>query len=190
MLMARVTRKANNNRIARWLRWLHRDLGYFVVGMSLVYGVSGIILNHMGNSDPSYSIKKINDLFPVQLSQRELIAHWKTKAWNAELARILPVDNENLSLLLKGGQGNYNKTTGEVRFEVYKKLPLVDFINKLHYNRKVGWSFFADLFAGSLIFLAISGLFLVRGKNGFIQRGIWIMLAGMVVLVLYFFFSN
>lgn len=30
----------------KWNRWLHRELGYLFFGMSIIYGLSGIALNH------------------------------------------------------------------------------------------------------------------------------------------------
>jgi hypothetical protein len=34
---------------------LHRDLGYLLVGLTLVYAVSGVAVNHVGDFNPSYS---------------------------------------------------------------------------------------------------------------------------------------
>jgi len=61
----------------------------------------------------------------------------------------------------------------------------------LHYNSiKKLWTWFADLFALSLIFLAVSGLFILRGRNGITGRGAWLTALGMGVpllfLILYF----
>ena len=30
----------------KWNRWTHRELGYLFFGMTIIYGVSGIALNH------------------------------------------------------------------------------------------------------------------------------------------------
>jgi hypothetical protein len=38
-------------------RILHRDIGYFFFGMSIIYGISGIALNHIDDWDPSYQIR-------------------------------------------------------------------------------------------------------------------------------------
>ena len=37
-------------------RVLHRDFGYFFVASSIIYGLSGIALNHMKDWNPSYVI--------------------------------------------------------------------------------------------------------------------------------------
>ncbi len=30
----------------KWNRWLHRELGFLFFGMAIIYGISGIALNH------------------------------------------------------------------------------------------------------------------------------------------------
>ncbi|MDV7392429.1 hypothetical protein RZS08_13780, partial [Arthrospira platensis SPKY1] len=44
-----------------WFRVIHRDSGYFLFGMTIIYAVSGIALNHINDFDPSYS-KTINNI--------------------------------------------------------------------------------------------------------------------------------
>ena len=42
-----------------WRRWnnvFHRDLGYLCVGLTLVYAVSGVAVNHVDAWNPSYEI--------------------------------------------------------------------------------------------------------------------------------------
>ena len=38
-------------------RILHRDLGYFFFGMTIIYALSGIALNHIDDWNPSYIIE-------------------------------------------------------------------------------------------------------------------------------------
>jgi hypothetical protein len=62
--------------------------------------------------------------------------------------------------------------------------------NYLHYNTPRGlWTWFADIFAGALILLAISGLFILKGKKGITGRGAWLTGIGILIpaifLILY-----
>ena len=38
--------------IRKWIRVIHRDMGYIFFGMSLIYGISGIALNHLDDWNP------------------------------------------------------------------------------------------------------------------------------------------
>src|SRR5471032_2906879 len=41
-----------------WLRAFHRDIGYFAVGLTVVYATSGIAVNHLKDWDPNF--KQVN----------------------------------------------------------------------------------------------------------------------------------
>ena len=43
--------------LRKWSRILHRDIGYFFIGTTLIYGISGIALNHMSDWNPNYSVE-------------------------------------------------------------------------------------------------------------------------------------
>jgi hypothetical protein len=87
--------------------------------------------------------------------------------------------------MLVGGVGVYNSKTGQIDYEMHKRNALIFWINKLHYNQVKGWSVMADLFAVSLIFFALSGLFIVKGKKGLTGSGKWYLIAGVLIPVLY-----
>ena len=38
-----------------WLRAIHRDVGYLAVGLTLVYAISGLAINHIKDWDPNYT---------------------------------------------------------------------------------------------------------------------------------------
>ncbi len=37
-----------------WVRAIHRDLGYLAVGLTFVYALSGLAVNHIADWDPNY----------------------------------------------------------------------------------------------------------------------------------------
>lgn len=169
----------------KWLRIIHRDLGYFTVGLTLVYAISGIILNHKQTRvDPAFKTIQVDETLPAGLTIEAFTNQFISLFPDHQLNKILPED-QVYRLYLKGGIGHYNFTSGELSFEVYQKKPLVYFMNKLHYNQKNYWTTPADFYAGALIFFALSGLFMVRGKNSLLRRGKWYLLAGFLLLVLY-----
>ncbi len=176
--------KSNKFNVNHILRSIHRDLGYFVVGITLVYAISGILLNHRGNSNPAAGIKITKQYFPPNLSKEDLELKWSAKKTNPTLNAVVD-DKKGYKLYFEGGTGLYNKGDGKLKIEIVYTKPFINFINQLHYNQKKGWTFFADFFAVSLLFLAISGLVIVKGKNGFWKRGIWLVLFGILIVVIF-----
>ena len=74
-------------------------------------------------------------------------------------------------IMLDGGIGIYNINSGEIDYEFHRQKKLIYYLNKFHYNKVKGWTPIADFFAFSLIFLALSGLFMMAGKKGIAGRG-------------------
>lgn len=177
--------KLLNKSITHWLRIIHRDLGYFVTGICLIYAISGILLNHMNEKDPAYRTEEQSLQIQEKLSQQELMNYWQAQKNLPVVKKIMTLDENHSRLLLEGGVGVYNHATGWLDYEVYQKRPFIWWMNRFHYNKVQGWSPIADIFAGSLIFLAISGLFMVKGKNSLKGRGKWYLMAGLAIPILY-----
>lgn len=172
-----------------WLRVVHRDWGYLMVGVCLIYGISGMLLNHMNGKDPAFRTTEASIQLEPGMNAGTLETRWNQDVDLPALKRTMAIDEENLRLMLDGGIGVYNTSNGVVDYEVHVKRPVIYWFNRLHYNRVQGWSIMADFFAVSLIFFAISGLFMVKGKYGLRGRGKWYLLAGILIPVLYIFLS-
>jgi hypothetical protein len=102
------------------------------------------------------------------------------------------MDDSRTRLFLEGGIGIYDCTDGSLSYETHQKRVLVYWMNRLHYNKVKGWSPIADFYAGSLILLAITGLFIVKGKKGLAGSGKWYVLIGILIPILFglFFMHN
>ena len=174
-----------NNRITKLLRKWHRDIGYIVVAISLVYGISGILLNHK-DAFPVISTLQTNETFITEQNISEFSQEWSQKHPDLELTKCFN-GKESIKFYFDGGKGRYALETGALTYESYKKHSFIAFFTDLHFNQKQGWKPIADLFCVALIFLAISGLAMVKGKNGFKKRGIWLMIGGILLVVIFIF---
>ena len=174
-------------KLRKWNRIIHRDMGYIFFGMSLIYGLSGIALNHLDDWNPNYIIKTreiiLDDLpLPGPVSKQEASGivdriddryHYRS--------HFFPKENI-LKIFLKEGSATIDLYTGSVYIEVLKKRPVFREVNFLHYNKpKKLWTWFSDAFALAMILLAISGLFMIRGKKGITGRGAWLTSIGILI---------
>lgn len=182
--------------IRKWNRWIHRDLGYFFAGMIIIYGLSGIALNHIDDWDPSYTL--INETIEVEtmpsgtelnLSQiKEKMKEWKIR--KTPIKHYYP-DENTMKVFFKGGNFEYQMVNGIIIMEGTKRRPIFHAVNWLHYNPNNVWKWYSDFFAGALILLSVSGLFILRGKQGLKGRGKWLLGVGILLpltflLVFYF----
>lgn len=176
-------------RLLRLIRIVHRDLGFFVVGVCIIYGVSGFLLNHMNGSDPAYRSCQDATIITKALGKAALEREWTETLGLPPVKKIVSAGNDRMRVICEGGAGTYQPTDGSLTYEVHRKRPFIFWINKMHYNRINGWNVMGDLFAFSLLFFALSGLFMVKGKYGIAGRGKWLLLAGLTIPVLYVIFA-
>jgi hypothetical protein len=168
-----------------WLRVIHRDLGFVMIGTCFIYGISGILLNHMDGEDPSYKVEGYSLQVEKSLRTNEVKTLWEDKKDLPALNKVIPLDDTHYRLLFSGGTGVYDAVRGTVDYEKYTKRQFVYWINKLHYNKVKGWSVMADFFAVSLIFFAVSGLFIVKREKGMAGSGTYYLIAGILIPVIY-----
>ena len=79
----------------------------------------------------------------------------------------------------------FNTTTGTGIIEEVKRRPVFGEFTYLHYDPIKYWTWFSDAFAVGLILLAVTGLFMVRGKHSITRRGLIWTLAGIAIPVIY-----
>ena len=181
--------------IRKWSRILHRDFGFFFVGATIIYGLSGIALNHMQDWNPNYVVELDDFTTDIQLN--------KSPEVTANILNLLDKidDRDNykkhyypqsdyIKIFLKGGSSVIvNTETGEGTAEFLRKRQVFYQVNYLHYNPSEWWMWFSDIFAGALIILAITGLFLLKGKNGLAGRGGWLTVAGIIIPIIFLMMS-
>lgn len=176
----------------KWFRIIHRDFGYLFFGVTLVYAISGIAINHLDTWNPNYIITTGN--FETRLeagaSKADVLEMLKEQDEEENYKNHYFPDEDNLRIFLKNGNIYVNLNTGYASMEKIRRRPVFREMNYLHYNPVKWWTWFSYLFAAALIVLAITGLFLVRGKKGITGRGAWLTVLGIIIplLFLYLYF--
>jgi uncharacterized protein len=178
----------------RWLRAIHRDLGYILVGLTVIYSISGIAVNHVDEWNPNYIIEKRTTILKLddkdKISTQSLVIAIMSKAGdNEKLKNSFRPDSNSIKIFTDKHNIHYDLASEELTKEEIKARPLIKESNYLHLNApKKIWTYVADSFAIGLIFLAVSGLFLVKGKNGMKWRGTWLTIAGILIPILFLLF--
>ena len=173
----------------RLLRALHRDTGYLVAGLTVVYAVSGIAVNHIEDWNPTWHLVREERRFaPMPVTDRETMT--------AELVRVLELPGpprsafrrapEQIELFYDGWSVQADVTAGVASTMRPSERPLLGDANHLHLNHPRGaWTFVADAYGFLLAGLAISGLFMIRGRLGLRGRGKWLLAAGLALPALF-----
>ncbi len=181
--------------LRHWNNALHRDLGYLFFGMTFIYAISGIVLNHFKSGDfahPDYSksfwefkVKppengKIDQVYINHvLAESDEKGHYKSHI----------MSGETLKIFLTNGSLAVNVKDGTVFQEKRQSRYIIKEFNLLHYNNiKKLYTWYSDIYAIALILLAITGLFILRGKNGILGRGAWLTAIGIIIPALFLLF--
>jgi len=170
---------------------IHRDLGYLCFGLTIVYVLSGVAVNHSDHWNPSYKVehRRVNLGGPVtetQLDQQFVRGVLARLGEEGCYLNSFRPDAQTMQIFVEGNTLTINLATGEVWQEKVIPRPLLRQVNFLHLNHpKKLWSWFADLYAICLGILALTGLFVLRGSHGLGGRGAWLSIIGIVIPIFF-----
>jgi hypothetical protein len=150
---------------------LHRDVGYFFFGMTIIYALSGIALNHISDWDPNYIIE--NKKLQVDPS---VLSNSMDKVQVQDLIADLDIDKGIkkhyypspgvLKVFLQGGSLTMNIGSGHGFLETVDRRPIFYEVNYLHYNHsKFLWTWFSDILCRGLDFAGHYRTFCAEGQK-------------------------
>ncbi|MBT6340027.1 MAG: hypothetical protein HOJ48_12095 [Desulfobacula sp.] len=179
----------------KWRKWnniIHRDLGYICVGLTILYAISGIAVNHIHDWNPTYKIVKHKEKIDPILSDGRLITDkeiqniLKTLGNKPEYKKKFQPAPNLIKIYQEGNTIDVELLTGDVIQEKITKRPFFYQVNFLHLNHaKKLWTWFADIYAAALILLAVTGMFVLKGKKGIKGRGAWFVTGGLIIPILF-----
>lgn len=180
-------------RLRRLNNAVHRDLGYFLAGTTILYAISGLALNHVDDWNPNFVIHRQD--VQVQVSEDVGLV---TRGWVLDVLEPLGEQDhyrshdfptpKKLKIYLDEGSVLVNLASGKGVFETVRRRPIFYQMNCLHLSPKRAWLVFSDAFAVALIIVSLTGLFVLKGRKGITGRGAILATAGILV-PLFFLFS-
>ena len=177
---------------------LHRDIGYTAVALTLAYSISGLAVNHMEDWNPNYSFEEEPvDVGPLPMESYDAMQAHVVGALGIDptlvKGRFMETETEFRVFLPEGQEVRVDVRDGKGLHKSISTHPVLYELNALHLNNIRGlWTWVADLFAASLIVLAVTGLFMIKGKRGLAGRGKWSVGAGLLLpvgFILYMYYG-
>jgi hypothetical protein len=179
------------------LRTVHRDAGNLAIGLTLIYALSGIAVNHIGKEnewDPNFtSYQRTHELGGPLVGEDQAVADRVLERLSIhdkpnDIYRAAPAE---LEISFKQRTLHVNTETGKVLDEGQSPRFFLRMANWLHLNRgKKAWTYVADGYAAALLFLAFSGMFMLPGRKGLIGRGGIFVVLGIAIPVVYVVWSG
>jgi len=171
---------------------VHRDVGYFFAAMTLIYAISGVAVNHVGDWNPSYKLETLrHEVGRLEPGEAPAVgAEVLARLGVDETPRsVVPVGQGLLKVFLEDSALTVTLPEGTVVEERRRKRPLLFESNFLHLNRGKGfWTWFADAYAVGMALLAVTGIVILKGRRGLSGRGKWLVAAGTAIPLVYLLF--
>lgn len=195
--MSKPVRSAPSGGVAKrwrgWLRAVHRDFGYLAVGFTIIYAVSGIAVNHTGDWDPKFvsseSVTKI-DPITADVPDDEAFARAE-KALGFGKPKDTYRAGDEIRFKYDQREVTIIGDSGDVTIQGNKPRFFFNLVVWLHTARaKPAWKYVADVYAVMLLYLALSGIFMIKGRLGLKWRGATLVAIGVAVPVLYVTFAG
>jgi uncharacterized protein len=183
---------ADFKRWRAWLRAIHRDVGYLAVGFTIIYAISGIAMNHVDDWNYNYNARERTiQIAPVPDDATDEAAA-KQVADAAGKGKADDVFRAGDEVRLEYADGTKVTAIGpEVTIQEVKSRFFFRAATWLHAAKgKQGWKYIADVYAVLLLYLAVSGLFMIKGRLGLKWRGALLVAIGLSVPVVYLYASG
>jgi len=176
-----------------WLRAIHRDIGYLAVGFTVIYALSGIAMNHIDDWDPNFHATEITrKIAPIAAELSDAEATRRIAEAAGTTGAIDDVYRAGDEVRLSYQNGTKLTAIGDT-LTVQRRRDRFFFrvADWLHATRgKQAWKFIADLYAGLLLYLAISGIFMIKGRLGLRWRGTALIALGLAAPIGYIVLSG
>ena len=170
---------------------LHRDIGYLSAALTIIYAVSGVAVNHTHQWNPNYRIEHETVSFAplTGATTPEIVVHLRETLDLPEPMETFKPGKNRIQLFYEGWNVEADLAAGSALVERPHDRVILRDANFLHLNHpKKLWTWFADLYAICLAFLAVSGLFVLKGKKGITGRGKWLFSIGLAIPLLFLLF--
>jgi len=173
-------------------RNLHRDLGYFYIGLIVSFALSGLMMNHRESWHPEkYTTQTkaievqlpeesgLNEDFAKHLGKKLGIEDKMRRQMQRKGTYKISFENHDVEIDIKTGKGEIVS---------FFKTPLLSQSMTLHKNTSNFWIYYSDIFAISLIIIALTGTIMIKaGKFSWKNRGWKLAIAGVVFPLLFLF---
>lgn len=174
-------------------RNIHRDLGYFYIGLIIAFSISGVFLNHRQAWHPSRyktDVKAITLTLPGDVNA---IDEDYAKGLQKELGftdnfRRFRVDKGQLKVSFEKNDVEVDLKSGKGELITYVKVPILAQMTQLHQDTSKWWIYYSDLFGIAMVVIAITGMLMIpNGYLSFKERGWKLAVLGIVFPLVFLF---
>ena len=166
--------EATGSRMRKTMRNLHNNIGYFIVGLVIIYALSGIVQTYRDTSFLKHDVK-VEKTIELNLDAEKLGKAIRQKELKIE-------KTEGPIMYFK--DGTYNTQTGEVKYVSKEWYSWVKQVTELHKQNSKGLiHYFTIAFAIALFFMCISAFWMFKPGTKAFSSGVILTVFGIIASV-------
>lgn len=157
------------------MRLLHNNVGFFIVGLVVIYSLSGIV-----------QTCRDDDIFKQEKLETKTLAPHLDEAKLGEALRLRGFKvTKTAGDMVSFKEGTYNKATGVATYTTKEFYPWIMPLSELHKtpSNKVT-HYFTTVFGIALLFMSVSAFWMFKPGTKLFSRGVYFTVAGIVAAVI------
>jgi hypothetical protein len=156
------------------MRDLHNNIGYFIVGLVIIYALSGIVQTYRDTSFLKHEVKN-EKIIETNLDADKLGKAIKQKELKVEKTE---------AGIMYFKDGNYNPQTGEVKYVTMEWYSWVKQVTELHKQNSKGIiHYFTIAFAVALFFMCVSAFWMFKPGTKAFSSGVILTVLGAIASI-------
>jgi hypothetical protein len=159
------------------MRALHRDIGFFIIGLVVIYVLSGIALIYRDTDFLKHNVK-IEKLLSKNMQPSEL-----KKSLHMKDLKVINSEGDTLFF----DEGKYIKSTGIAQYTIKENIfPFNKFIGIHKVKSKNPLHWINTIFGLLLLFMVFSSFWMFKKGTALFRRGIIIAAVGLLLALILF----
>jgi len=165
----------SSSKFRKLMRNLHNKIGFLIVGLVVLYSLSGIVQTYRDTDLLKHSINHEQTLSP-NLNVTQLGAALRLR--NLKVSKT-----ENNILFFK--EGTYDASSGVAKYVTKEWYSWVNAVTELHKsNSNSIVHYFTVTFSILLLFMCISAFWMFKPGTRLFSTGVWITVGGIIASIL------
>lgn len=166
----------NSSRNIRWwMRFLHNKIGFFIVGIVIIYALSGLVQTY-----------RDTDLLKHDVLHETTVA---TNLQETQLGQSLRMRNlkvtKTTGSILYFKEGSYDAATGKAAYTTREWYSWITPFTELHKTPSKSIAhYFTTLFGLAMLFMSISAFWMFKPGTKLFSSGVYLTIGGIIAAII------
>ena len=157
------------------MRFLHNKIGFFIVGLVIIYGLSGIIQTYRDTDLLKHEVPH-----EMQLSSNLTATELGPKLKIRDLKTIKTTGN-----IVYFKEGTYDASTGMAKYVTKEWYSWILPFTSLHKSSSKSLAhYFTTIFGIALLFMSISAFWMFKPGTKLFSSGVYLTIAGIIAAII------